>query len=75
MNISKKQLISIIQNTETFKNPNIKLEQYCIDAQCAVDIIYFAGFEFNDIYNALIIDLGAGTGRLSIASAFLKAAF
>ena len=75
MNFSKKKLISIIQNTETFKNPNIELEQYCIDAKCAVDIIYFAGFEFNDICNAIVVDLGAGTGRLSLASAFLEAAF
>jgi len=38
-----------------------------------VDIIYFAGFEFDDIKNRLIFDLGTGTGRLSIASAFLNA--
>ncbi|MFX1575182.1 MAG: METTL5 family protein [Promethearchaeota archaeon] len=75
MNFSKKKLISIIQNTESFKTPNIELEQYCIDAKCAVDIIYFAGFEFNDIYNAMVVDLGAGTGRLSLASAFLRAAY
>ncbi|MFW9936316.1 MAG: METTL5 family protein [Candidatus Thorarchaeota archaeon] len=41
----------------------------------AVDIIYFAGFEFNDIQNQIIVDLGAGTGRLSIASAFFKAIY
>ena len=73
MKFSKKELISIIQNTESFKNPKIQLEQYCIDANCAVDIIYYAGFEFNDINKALIVDLGAGTGRLSIASAFFNA--
>lgn len=39
----------------------------------AADIIYFAGFEFDDIANHLIIDLGSGTGRLSIASVFLRA--
>ena len=72
MKINKKQLISIIQNTESFTTPKIELEQYCIDALSAVDIIYFAGFEFNDINNKLVIDLGSGTGRLSIASAFLK---
>ncbi|MFX1315641.1 MAG: METTL5 family protein [Promethearchaeota archaeon] len=66
-------LISIIQNTETFINPRVELEQYCIDAESAVDIIYFAGFEFNDIKKNIIFDLGSGTGRLSIASAFMKA--
>ncbi len=75
MKISKKKLISIIQNTETYTYPKIELEQYGINATCAVDIIYYAGFEYNDINNTLIIDLGAGTGRLSIASAFLNASY
>ena len=44
-----------------------------MDAISATDIIYFAGFEFNDIKNRLVVDLGSGTGRLSIASAFLGA--
>ena len=56
-------------------NPKIELEQYCIDAQSAVDIVYFAGVEFNDIKNQLVIDLGAGTGRLSIACAYLQASY
>jgi putative methylase len=73
MKINKKNLISIIQNTKTFISPKVELEQYCIDANSAVDLIYYAGFEFNDIKNALIIDLGAGTGRLSIASALFNA--
>jgi putative methylase len=73
MRIGKKELISIIQKTQPFITPKIHLEQYCIDAQSAVDIVYFAGFEFNDIKNKLIFDLGAGTGRLSIASALLNA--
>lgn len=71
--MKKKDIVSIIQNTESFNNPIVALEQYCIDAECAVDIIYFAGFEFNDINNKLIVDLGAGTGRLSFCSALLNA--
>ncbi len=74
MKINKKELISIIQNTESFIKPKIELEQYCIDATSAIDIIFFAGFEYNDITNRFIIDLGSGTGRLSIASAYLNAA-
>ncbi|MHA2034815.1 MAG: METTL5 family protein [Promethearchaeota archaeon] len=73
MKINKKELISIIQNTEAFIKPKIELEQYCIDATSAVDLIFFAGFEYNDISNRFIIDLGSGTGRLSIASAYLNA--
>ena len=70
--IKKKNLISIIQSTASFSNPKIELEQYCIDAISAVDIVYFAGFEFNDIHKNLIIDLGTGTGRLSLASSFFN---
>ena len=73
MKLNKKELISIIQNTETFTNPIIELEQYSVNASCAVDLIYYAGFEYNDINNAFIIDLGAGTGRLSIVSALFNA--
>ncbi len=73
MKLNKKELISIIQNTETFTNPIIELEQYSVNASCAVDLIYYAGFEYNDINKAFIIDLGAGTGRLSIVSALFNA--
>ncbi|GAH46039.1 unnamed protein product, partial [marine sediment metagenome] len=73
--INKKDLISLIQQTNGFLNPKIELEQYCIDAQSAVDIVFFAGVEFNDIKNKLVIDLGAGTGRLSIACAYLRASY
>jgi len=73
--INKKNLISLIQNTACFAEPKIEFEQYCIDAVSAVDLIYFAGFEFNDIKHAIVVDLGSGTGRLSIASAFFKAEY
>lgn len=72
MVINKKELIFQIERTETFTDPKIQLEQYTIDATSAVDIIYCAGFEFNDINQKLIVDLGAGTGRLSIASSFFN---
>ena len=52
--------------------PKVELEQYCIDATSTVDIAYFAGFEFHDIENNVLFDLGAGTGRISIASAFFR---
>ncbi len=73
--MKKKEIVSIIQNTATFTNPKIELEQYCIDAASAVDIVFFAGLEFNDIKNRLIFDFGAGTGRLSIASAYFNATY
>lgn len=73
--MKKKEIVSIIQNTATFSNPKIELEQYCIDASSCADLLYFIGFEFDDIKNRLIFDFGAGTGRLSIASAYFKATY
>lgn len=72
IDINKKEIIFQIERTETFVQPKIQLEQYSIDAACAVDIIFCAGFEFDDIKNKLIVDLGTGTGRLSIASSFFN---
>ncbi|MHA1726190.1 MAG: METTL5 family protein [Promethearchaeota archaeon] len=69
--MKKKEIMEIIQDLNNFSQPRIKLEQYCIDATSAVDIIFFAGVEFNDITNKIIFDLGAGTGRLTLASTFL----
>lgn len=69
----KDELVSLIRNTETYRDPKVRLEQYCIDPASAVDIVFFAGFEFDDIRDKVILDLGAGTGRLSITSAFLQA--
>jgi len=74
MFIKKKEIISLIQGTKTFKNPKIALEQYTIDAESATNIVYHASVEYDDIQNTVVFDLGAGTGRLSIASAFLGAA-
>ncbi len=68
----KKELVTIIQKTKTFTNPNLSLEQYCISAISAVDIMYYAGFEHNDIENKIVLDLGAGTGRLSIAATYIR---
>jgi len=68
----KKELVTIIQKTKPFTNPNLSLEQYCISAISAVDIMFYAGFEHNDIENKIVFDLGAGTGRLSIAATYLR---
>ena len=55
------------------KSDLLKIGLYCINSKSAVDIIYYAGFEHNDIKGKIILDLGAGTGRLSIASLYLQA--
>ncbi|MFO8019148.1 MAG: METTL5 family protein [Promethearchaeia archaeon] len=69
----KDELVSLIRSTEGYTNPKVQLEQYCIDAASAVNIVFFAGIEHDDIKSKVVLDLGTGTGRLSITSAFLRA--
>ena len=66
MFIKKKEIISLIQGTKTFKNPKIALEQYTIDAESATNIVYHAGVENDDIQNTVVFDLGAGTMDVSL---------
>lgn len=66
--MKKKELISIIQSLNEFRDPKIELEQYTTDAVTTVDFIYFIGIDNQDIVGNIIIDLGAGTGRLGLAA-------
>lgn len=71
--ISKKHLQMILEELETFREPDFKLEQYQIDSLAASDILFIAGLSYNDIKDKIIIDLGCGTGILSIGAVLLGA--
>ncbi|MHA1729989.1 MAG: METTL5 family protein [Promethearchaeota archaeon] len=66
--LKKKEFISAIESFDGFKNPAIMLEQYTTDAVSVADFIYFIGIDYHDIIGNIIIDLGAGTGRLGLAA-------
>jgi putative methylase len=55
-------------------NPKLQLEEYTIDSRSAKNLIYIAEYVHNDLYNKKVVDLGCGTGKLSIAAALLGAA-
>ncbi|MHA1889765.1 MAG: METTL5 family protein [Promethearchaeota archaeon] len=73
--INRKQLLSMIEEMETFSpsNAKIKLEQYATDAIASVELGFIAGIMHADLQERLVIDLGAGTGRLSITCLFFGA--
>jgi len=71
--ISKKHLRILLEQLEQYYTPDFRLEQYPLDTRCASDILYIAFFNFNDIKNKIVIDLGCGTGILSIGAALLGA--
>jgi len=66
--LKKRNLIDAIESLDAFVNPKIELEQYTTDAVSTADLIYFIGLDNHDLIGNLVIDLGAGTGRLGIAS-------
>ena len=73
MSLKKHELINLIQNLETFQTPKLDLEQYTTDPVATADLFYHIAFEQRDLEGNLMVDLGCGTGNLSIAGAILGA--
>ncbi len=65
--LSKKQLEIILSKLEENRNPKAELEQYTIPGGLAAEIINIA-YLSGDIHDKKILDLGCGTGRLTIGS-------
>ena len=63
----------VLEDLDKFNQPNFKLEQYPIDSLCASDVLFIAGVSFRDIKDKIVIDLGCGTGILSIGAILLGA--
>ncbi|TFH30107.1 MAG: methyltransferase domain-containing protein [Promethearchaeota archaeon] len=72
-NLKKSELINIIQGLKTFQTPKIQYEQYITDAITTADIFFHVGFEQRDLDNKIVIDLGCGTGNLTVAAALMGA--
>ncbi|MFO7676783.1 MAG: METTL5 family protein [Thermoplasmatota archaeon] len=70
--MKKKHLEIMLQKIPPALQPNPMLEQYSTPASIAADILYIA-YQFGDIYDKSIIDLGCGTGIFAIGSALLGA--
>jgi predicted RNA methylase len=65
--------LSSIDNT--FPSPNIALEQYPTSAHLASRILFSAEDSFRDIEGKRVLDLGCGTGMLSIAASAMHAGY
>jgi len=53
--------------------PKANLEQYTTSEHIAATMLYIAAYTNNDIVGKHVLDLGCGTGRLSLGAAFLGA--
>ncbi|GAH16499.1 unnamed protein product, partial [marine sediment metagenome] len=54
----------LFQKVPTYENPNPYIEQYMTPANIAADII-FTAYQFGDIQDKKVVDLGCGTGIFS----------
>ncbi len=71
--MKKSELINIIQGLKGFTNPKLKYEQYITDAISTADLLYHIAFTQGDLQNNLVVDLGCGSGNLTVAAALLGA--
>jgi len=72
---SKVELEIMLERVKSFKDPILSLEQYKLPASVAADILWYINFRHKDISNKIVIDLGCGTGILSIGAALLNATY
>ena len=62
--MKQKDLEIILQKVPTYENPNPYIEQYMTPANIVADII-FTAYQFGDIQEKKVVDLGCGTGIFS----------
>ena len=70
--MKQKELEIILQKVPRYERPNPYIEQYMTPANIAADIIYTA-YQYGDIQDKIVIDLGCGTGIFSYAAKIANA--
>jgi len=71
--IRKLDLERFLSTVQSNPTPRADLEQYTISENIAATMLYIAAYTNNDIIGKRVLDLGCGTGRLSLGAAFLGA--
>jgi len=71
--IRKIDLERFLSSIQVNLKPKASLEQYTTSEHIAAIMLYIAAYTNNDIAHKRVLDLGCGTGRLSLGAAFLGA--
>ena len=71
--VRKRDLERALSQIEPHSLPKAYLEQYTTPSNVAAETLYLAAYVNDDILDKTVVDLGCGTGRLSIGAALLGA--
>ena len=71
--VRKRDLERILSEVPPHPQPKVYLEQYTTPSNVAAETLYLAAYVNDDIIDKTVLDLGCGTGRLSIGAALLGA--
>ncbi|KAK9794599.1 hypothetical protein WJX73_004297 [Symbiochloris irregularis] len=66
-----KELESLLQTVDVFEEPKAELEQYPTGAHVAAVMLHMIEGSYQDLEGHFVVDLGCGTGMLSIGAAAL----
>lgn len=66
-----KELQSYLQDVEDFTQPKQQLEQYITGPHLAAKILLKIAEDYEDLEDQVVVDLGCGTGMLSVGCALL----
>ncbi|XP_050098971.1 rRNA N6-adenosine-methyltransferase Mettl5 [Anopheles aquasalis] len=72
--IKLKTLEEYLQGVDDFDSPKVSLEQYITPSHIASQALYAVQTKYGDLEGRTVLDLGCGTGMLSIGAAMLGAA-
>jgi len=70
--MKQRELEILLQQVPPYEKPVASLEQYITPPRIAADMIFIA-YGFGDIYGKRVVDLGCGTGILSVAASAMGA--
>ena len=71
--VRKLDLEMLLSQVKPHPTPTPSLEQYTVPADVAATVLSIAAYANNDVVGKTVLDLGCGTGRLSLGAAFLGA--